>query len=70
MVYDAMKDPSKTLQDHDHHFFFNHVDITTDVFNVVEDYVKQEWEMLGFKYGKMLLDAAAHEHPHADAFLQ
>lgn len=68
MVLDDMKNPDTTLQvNSDHHFFFNKQDITFDIHNLVDDYVKQNWESLGFKYGKALLDAAAHE---AELFLQ
>jgi hypothetical protein len=68
MVLEDLKNPETTLQVHDHHFTFNHVDITADLVNIVDDYVKQNWSRLGYGYGSSLLDAAAHEKPGLNLF--
>jgi hypothetical protein len=68
MVLQDMKDRDRTLQVHDHHFTFNHNDITSSMINLVDDYVKGEWDRLGYSYGSTLLEAATRTN--ADLFLQ
>jgi hypothetical protein len=43
MVIDDLKSPERTLQVHDHHFYFNHQDISLDLHELVEDYVSGNW---------------------------
>jgi hypothetical protein len=60
-ILEDLKNPETTLQSgSDHHFFFNKVDVTTGIHNVIEDYIQQSWSRLGYNYVQTLLEAATH----------
>jgi len=43
MVIDDLKSQDRTLQVHDHHFTFNKQDVTSSIYNLVDDYNHSEW---------------------------